>query len=299
MKQLEFTTLRLFAAVAEAGSLSAAAEKSNIAVAAVSKRISDLESSTGSQFFHRHARGMTLTPAGRALLQHARQILFGVDRMHMDLSQYALGAKGLVRVAATGSAVTQFLPGELKRFGDLHPNIAIDLSEWTSEQIVDAVLDGRVDMGIFIGPSGNDAIAAYPYHTDRLCLVVPKGHPLAARPSVRFADTLDEDFIGLSPSSSIAQHLMAASGGKLKVRINVRGCDALCRMVAEGLGIGVSPYLIVRHYVSATPVELVALEDDWAQRQLLIGIRSGDDGLSGAAQSFLAHCIEAAARTSG
>ena len=105
MKQLEFTTLRLFAAVAEAGSLSAAAEKSNIAVAAVSKRISDLESSTGSQFFHRHARGMTLTPAGRALLQHARQILFGVDRMHMDLSQYALGAKGLVRVSPTTPTV--------------------------------------------------------------------------------------------------------------------------------------------------------------------------------------------------
>ena len=295
MKQLEFTTLKLFAAVAEAGSLSGAAEKSNIAVAAVSKRISDLESSVGSQFFYRHARGMTLTPAGRALLQHAREILFGVDRMHTELSQYALGLKGLVRVAATGSAVTQFLPRELKRFADLHPNIAIDLSEWTSQQTVDAVLEGRVDMGIFIGPNDNEGITAYPYRTDRLCLVVPRGHPLGRRASVAFGEAVEHDFIGLSPSSSIAQHLMAASGGRLKVRINVRGCDAMCRMVAEGLGIGVSPQLIVKEYVSSAAIELVALEDEWAERQFVIGVRCDEEGLSGAARLFLAHCMQAGA----
>src|SRR5690348_3707361 len=140
MKQLEFTTLKIFLAVADACSLSGAAEQCNIAIAAVSKRISDLEGSTGRQFFYRHARGMTLTPAGQALLQQAREIIFSVERMQGDLSQYTKGVKGHVRVAATSSAISEFLPTELKRFGDEHANIAVEITEWTSQQVIESVL---------------------------------------------------------------------------------------------------------------------------------------------------------------
>lgn len=212
MKQLEFSTLRLFVAVAEAGSLSAAAEQCNIVIGAVSKRIRDLEQSTGSQFFYRHPRGMTLTPAGNALLQHAREIIFGVERMQSDLCQFTQGIKGHVRVAATSSVVTQFLPEALKAFGDKHPNIVIDLTEWTSEEAASAVVDGRVDMGFFISPNLVDDLVTFPFHADRLCVVVPLGHPLATYERVRFADTLKYDFIGWAAQSSISQRLMAEGG---------------------------------------------------------------------------------------
>ncbi len=294
MKQLEFTTLKLFVAVAETGSLSAVAQSSNIAVAAISKRISDLEASVGSRFFERHARGMSLTPAGHALLQHAREIIYGVDRLQADLRAHAHGVKGHVRVAAMGSAASEFLPEELKRFTDLHPNVAIALSEMTSSQVVAAVQDGRVDIGIFLDPGHGTGITCFPYRRDRLCLVVPVAHRFAGRDSLRFIETLEEDYIGLAPSSSIARRMMAESGGRLRLRISVLGALALCRMVAAGLGIGIAPYFAARYLTMSTPVRLIRLEDDWAERQMLIGIRAGQESLSGAARSFLAHCQMAA-----
>lgn len=292
MKQLEFTTLKLFVAVADAGSLSGAAEQCSIAIAAVSKRISDMEAATGSQFFYRHARGMSLTPAGRALLLHAREIIFSVDRMHSDLREYSQGVKGLVRVAATSSAVIEFMPDELKLFAQAHPNIAIDLAEWTSQKIIDAVLEGRADLGIFIGPSTSDELVTFPYHEDQLCVVVPNGHPLTIHKSVRFADVLKYDIIASNAQSSISQRLMAEGGAELKVRMNVGSSDAICKMVAVGLGIGIGPLLVVEAYAKTMNVQLIALDEPWARREMLIGIRS-EEGLSGAAKTLLAHCIAA------
>ena len=294
MKQLEFTTLRLFVAVAEQGSLSAVAETSGIAVAAISRRISDLEAASGTAFFVRHVRGMSLTPAGRALLQHAREILYGVDRMQSDLRHFALGMKGHVRIAAMNSAVVQFLPGELKTFCDRHPNVSIELSEWTSQAIVEAVLEGRVDVGIFVGAIPAVEITTYPYHQDRLCLVVPADHPLATRRSIGFTETLDHDYIGLSPRSSIAQRMMAEGGGRLRLRMNVLGSDAMCRMVAAGLGIGIAPLLMVEHLKAFMPISIVELAEPWAERQMVIGLRGSGQDLSGAARSFVDHCRDAA-----
>lgn len=293
MKQLEFTTLKIFLAVADAGSLSGAAEQCNIAIAAVSKRISDLEGSTGNQFFHRHARGMTLTPAGQALLQHAREIIFSVDRMQSDLSQYAKGVKGHVRVAATSSAISEFLPTELKRFGDDHANIAVEITEWTSQQVIESVLGGRVDLGLFVGPCSSPGLVTFPYHNDSLCLVVSKGHPLSRHGKVRFADTLAYDYIGTAPLSSISQVMMAEGGVDLKIRMRVGSSDAACRMVEAGLGIAIAPRLIVQTHVKSMNIELVDLDEPWAQRHLLVGVRS-EEGLSGAAKIFLAHCLSSA-----
>ncbi|MGK6309769.1 LysR substrate-binding domain-containing protein [Variovorax sp. DT-64] len=294
MKQLEFTTLKLFAAVAESGSLSSAADKCHLTVAAVSKRIRDLEQSSGSQLFFRHARGMALTAAGHALLQHAREIIFSVDRMQVELRHLARGVVGTVRVAATGSAVAQFLPEDLKLFADRHPNVGIDLTEATTQDVVGAVIEGRVDIGIFFGPVENPELATYDYRRDRLCLVVPRSHALARHAHVRFADALEYDFIALGRRSSIVQMLMTESAAQLKTRIHVQSSDALCRMVGAGLGIGVCPREAARNYRRATDIKVVELDEPWAQRQLLLGVRSSEEGLAGAARLFLAHCRDAA-----
>ncbi|GAA5231623.1 LysR family transcriptional regulator [Verticiella sediminum] len=296
MKQLEFTTLKLFAAVAESGSISAAADKCNLTVAAVSKRIRDLEQSSHNQLFLRHARGMTLTAAGHTLLQHAREIIFSVDRMQVELRQLAQGRVGTVRVAAAGSAVAQFLPEDLKLFADRHPNVGIDLTESTSQHVVDAVLEGRVDIGIFFGPADNPELTTYEYRSDHLCLVVPRGHALARRTHVRFADTLEYEFIVLGRSSSIVHLLMIESAGRLRTRIHVQSSDALCRMVGAGLGVGVCPREAARNYRRAGDIKVIELDEPWARRQLLLGVRASasEEGLAGPARLFLAHCREAA-----
>lgn len=292
MKQFEFTTLKLFLAVADCGSLTMAADQCNIAIAALSKRISDMEASAGTRFFERRARGMSLTPAGRAVLQHAREILYGVERMQSDLLLHSRGFHGLLRIAATASAVSEFLPEALRSFSQEHPEVALDLSEGTSQQVVEAVLDGRADLGIFLEPVPSNDLATFPYRRDELCVVLPKGHVLTRNPRVSFADTLRHDHIGTQTRSSLTQTLMAEGGVDYRVRIRVGSFDAACRMVQAGLGICIAPRLIVDNYRECFSIETVPLDEPWAIRQMCVGVRS-KQGLSGAARAFLHRCIEA------
>lgn len=294
MKQFEFTTLKLFLAVADCGSLTTAADKCNIAIAALSKRISDLEAAAGTRFFERRARGMSLTPAGRALLQHAREIVHGVEQMQSDLLLYSRGIHGLLRIAATASAVAEFLPEEVRSFSDAHPGVAIDLSEGTSQKVVEAVLGGRADLGIFLEPVPGSELATFPYRRDELCVVVPRGHPLAAQARVRFGETLGYDHIGTQTQSSLSQKLMAEGGVGYRVRIRVGSVDAACRVVHAGMGICIAPRPIVENYQGCFSIALVGLDEPWAVRQMLVGARS-KQGLSGAARAFLRRCIDAGA----
>src|SRR5690606_37010118 len=147
----------------------------------------------------------------------------------------------------------------------------------------DAVLEGRVDVGIFFGPAANPELATYEYRSDHLCLVVPRGHTMARRTHVRFSDTLEYEFIALGRSSSIVHLLMIESAGRLKTRIRVRSGDALCRMGGAGLGAGVCPREAARNYRRDGDIKVIALDEPWARRQFLLGVRSSDEELAGPA----------------
>jgi molybdenum-dependent DNA-binding transcriptional regulator ModE len=125
-RRLDLTSLQLFVAVCELGSIGKAAQREFIAPSALSKRLSDLEATLGSPLVHRHSRGVHLTPAGQSLLHHARSVLFSLERMHTELGEYADGARGQVRVHASISATVQFLPEDLGAFICKHPDIKID-----------------------------------------------------------------------------------------------------------------------------------------------------------------------------
>jgi DNA-binding transcriptional LysR family regulator len=115
-----------------------------------------------------------------------------------------------------------------------------------------------------------------PYREDRLVLVVPAGHPLAKRRSLRFEEATDFDIVSLSQGTSLAQRLQAeteAMGRRLRVRIQVRSFDAMCQMVAAGLGVAVLPADAVRALVRSLSLRQIPLTDGWARRQLLIGVR--------------------------
>lgn len=101
LHRVDLVSLSLFSLVARTGSISKGAELASLAVGAASKRLSDLERSLGTPLLERHSRGVTLTQAGLALQRHARRILADVDEMAADLSDYASGMTGVVRMWAT------------------------------------------------------------------------------------------------------------------------------------------------------------------------------------------------------
>lgn len=279
LHRLDLVSLSLFSLVVRTGSISRGAELAHLAVGAASKRVSDLEDAVGTELFERHSRGVTLTPAGSALYRHAQGILAAVDHLTADLSDHAAGIVGVVRMVAITSAVTQFLPQALAGFGIAHPGIRIELDESNSREAVLAVVDGRADIGLFADRTATLGLQTVSYRHDRLVVVVPRDHALAARGAtepLRLDDIADLDFVSLPADTSLAQRVAAecaAIGRRLRVRIQVRSFDAICQMVAAGLGVAVLPDAAVQPHMSSMGLARIDLADAWARRELLIGVR--------------------------
>jgi DNA-binding transcriptional LysR family regulator len=290
-------SLRLFVAVAEELNMTRAAAREHMVLSAASKRIADLEIAVGSPLLHRHARGVTLTEAGKSLLRHSRQIIQTLRRMQAELSEYAAGIKGQVRIRATLSAITEFLPLELRAFTLEHSEIKIDLEEHVGPAVVRGVLEGTADIGIVTSTTQSDGLETFDYHVDRLVLVVPKGHPLTRQRRVKFAETLGFDFVGPHVDSSLQYVLTQAAAAvdqPLKLRIRVRSFDGMCRMVRANMGIAVLPELAIQPEARALGVKSIALDEPWAKRQLRLCVRDSAE-LSLASRQMLDH-LRAAAR---
>jgi DNA-binding transcriptional LysR family regulator len=276
LRRLDLTTLQLFLAVFEEGTLTRAAEREAIAVSAASKRLLELEQAVGAVLFERRARGMELTPAGETLLHHARRVLRDVENIGIELAEHASGVRGYVRMMANLSAIVEFLPEDLRAFIAQHEQIKIDLEERPSGGIVEGVADSLVDLGICSGDADTRGLETTHYRHDRLVLVTPGDHPLVGRDSVSFADTLDFDHIGLHSASSINMrtHLAARQAGRaLRLRIHVPGFDAVCRMVQAGMGVGVLPWHVFEAMGRQLGLAAVALNEEWAARSLIIVVR--------------------------
>lgn len=291
MRRVDFITLRLFIAVADECSLTRAAEREHLALAAVSKRISDLESQLGVSLLYRQPKGVELTPAGHALLHHARNLLDGLQQMDADLSEFSQGVKGHVRIHANTSAVIEFLPEDLSHFARLHPEVKIDLEERVSSDTIRALREGLTDIGIFAGHLPAEDLQVFSYREDSLVLVTPRDHPLAKHKHIALRDAAGFDFIGLQQDASLYALLQQSAqqvGTPLRLRIQVRSFEAICRMIHTGMGIGVLPEQVVRNYLPALDVAIVPLTDVWARRELKIGVRNLES-LSVTARQMLEH----------
>jgi len=276
MNKYDFITLKLFVAISDTGQLSAAAEREHLALAAVSKRISDLESMVGSKLFYRQSRGVELTPAGEAFLYHARRILDDISRLDADISDFSDGVRGHVRIHSNTSAIIAFLPQDLSAFSLEHPQIKIDLQERTSNEVIAAVQDGHADIGVFAGHVPAEGLEIFPYKSDQLMLVIPQDHLIANRQTVSLQEVIGMDFVGLQQDTSLhslLQEQAVQAGHSLRMRIQVRSFDAICRMIHHGLGIGILPEKTLYRDIGDIAIKSIPLSDEWAKRELVIGIR--------------------------
>ena len=291
MRDLDLKTLRLLVAVVDAGNMKDAAALEHIEPSAISKRIAQLEDTLGTPVLVRGRRGATPTAAGRALLEHARTLLFTLDRIEADMGAFKGGIKGQVRVVASASAIAESLLDDLariKREPD-HAGIQVDIEECFSKDVVAMVRDGVVALGVCWENADFRGLESRPYRRDELALAVPVDHPLALRDAVWFEDTLDFEHVGLSPSTAVYTmlHRAATKAGRgLSYRVVVSNFDAAFRVVGAGLGISVVPREVSGIYVSAGQVRLVPLRNDWAQRRFAICCRRQGD-LTPAAQRLL------------
>ncbi len=271
----DLVSLVLFVRVAESRSITKAASASHIALAAASRRIAQLEDQFGVQLLFRTARGVELTPAGNALLFHARQMLGQVDAMRAEISDYTRGVKGMVRVMANASALAQYLPDDLASFAAAHPEIKLSLEEERSGAIVEGVHAGTTDVGIVMEGPATEGLQLLAYRADQLGAVVPKRHPVRAR-KLAFTQLLDYDFVGLESNTVISQILLdqaRLAGKPLRLRVQVKSFDVVARLVQAGLGIGVLPEAAAEAFAGPMALRVVSLTDRWATRKMFVCVR--------------------------
>lgn len=266
-------TLRIFLVAARHLNLTKAALEVHMTLSAVSKRIADLEQQTSCILFLRKARGLELTAAGKVLVEHAQQVLFDIHKLSADMRAFANGEKGTVRLWANTSSIIQFLPEDLANFSALHPDIKINLEEKHSHETVSALNQELIDIGIFANQVPAEKIQQIPYRQDKLVLLTPIHHPLATHQQLYFREALAYDFVGLSVGSSLNQLLQEDDiESSVRFRVQVSSFDAICRMVAIGLGISVLPIQAIAEGMIGTSLHIIELKDSWAVRTLWLGI---------------------------
>jgi molybdate transport repressor ModE-like protein len=294
--RFDLTDLRLFVHVVEAGSITHGAERMHLAIAAASTRIRNMEAVLGTPLLHRERQGIQTTEAGRTLLHHARVLLQQAERMRGDLAEHADGLRGQVRLMSNTNALTEFLPEPLSAFLAAHPQVNIDLEERLSDEIVAAVADGTADIGIVASTVEVVGLEVLPFRVDRFVLAVATNHPLSTVEEIAFADTLDFDFVGLDRASALQRFLSEKAekiGRRLKLRVQLRSFDAVCRLVECNVGIGVVPATTAERHAKTMSIHRIELTDEWAVRRLTICVRRQAD-LPVYARELVRHLAEPA-----
>lgn len=298
MRDIDTRTLRLFAAVCEHQNMARAAEQEHIEPSAVSKRIAQLEAELGVPLLLRSRRGVQPTPAGAALLEHARNVLFTMERLATDVAAFGSGVKGHVRLIATASAIAESLLDDIALFmrEPANRNIKVDIEERFSRDLVRQLREGGASVGVCWDSVDLQGLQHRPYRHDRLALAVHADHPLAHRKSLRFEQTLDFEHVGLSPSAAVhimLQRAAARVGRTVSYRVIVSNFDAAFRVVAANLAISVIPLEVGGPHAAVLGLKVIPLTDSWAQRSFAVCYRDFD-ALQPAAQRMVDHLVQRA-----
>jgi DNA-binding transcriptional LysR family regulator len=293
LRDLDLITLRLFVAVCETGNMARAGEQANIVGSAISKRLAQLEAQLGTPLLIRRRHGVVPTTAGQTVLEHARSMLNGAARIERDMASHNAGAQGQVRVFASVSTMTESMANDVAAFLKMpsHRTIQVDLEERLSPEVVAGVRDGMASIGVCWDAVDLGPLQSRPYRSDHLSVVVPEGHPLAARQHVRFEETLDYEHVSLPINSALQlmyQRAAARAGRTLVHRIIVSNFEAAMRVIAADLAIGLIPREAADRSTARKGLCMVPLDEPWSERKFVLCFRDAS-ALSPAAMKLAEH----------
>src|ERR1700723_901326 len=275
--RFDLVDLQLFVAVADSGSITHGATRAHLALASASARIKGLEADLGGTLVRRGPRGVGLTGAGGSLLDHGGAIMPQVTIMQGDIAAFASGVRASVHLLANTSGLSEHLPEALASFLREYPDISLDVEERERADIVGAIASGAADLGFAAEHALPEPFERFSFGEDRLMLVAPRRGAFATRRQIDFIEVTDCDFVGLTSATALAVPIgrqAARLGVRLRVRARLRDFDAICRMVAAGVGVAVVPEAAAKRCAQTMPLAVLAIRDSWANRQLTICARS-------------------------
>lgn len=271
----DLLTLELLLAVARTRSITRGAEQVHLALAAASKRVSDLEARLGVRLFLRQARGVDPTPACRSLLRHVRTVTEGLQAFDLAAAEFSGGMKGQARVLVAKDASATSLPGALSNFASKYPDVQVVLTDVCASEVEESISRGNADIGIFMRPVQGTSLQAWPLASGRWVVIVPAGHVLQSRARVSFNDLLAFELIGndrLSSLMTLMERAAPSSQGRFKPRISSASLDSVAALVEAGAGIAVVPDVAAGLYAGMRRIRAIPLTDDWADYELIVGV---------------------------
>ena len=277
LNRFDLVSLRLFATVVDVGTLTAGAERFGISLAAASRRISELEHHCAKELLQRGPRGVTATVAGQAVHRHVIELVANLERLALAVDDMHAMAGGLLRLCANPSALGGFLPAVLAAYAIRHPDVRIDLEDTLSEDAVRLVAAGTAELAVIGDNTPREGLETFVCDVDEVVLITPAGHPLAGTAPVALERALDYDFVSLGRTASLTRKISAAAeanGRNLRIRVQARSFDTMCRMVSAGLGLTVLPRAGASLYAETLGLKVMALEGFDVRRRLLLAMRA-------------------------
>lgn len=276
IRQVDLFTLKLFLSAVEEQQIGRAAIRENIAASTATKRIQDLEEIAGIRLLERTPKGVVPSPAGEVLVRYLRNIFGQIEDMRAEITSFSEGVRGDVTIASARSIIAPFLAGELGEFSREFPGVELIVRELDNSEIVQAVVHGEADIGVFAAAPGLDlaGAAVVPYRNDRLVAVVPRGHAFDGRSSVTFADLYGEDLVPVRAMLAAFQSAARRIGREYEPRFSVRSVEVAISLVQAGLGVTVTPECLVGREFSDR-IAVLELSEPWANRIISIATAEG------------------------
>ena len=282
--------LTSFVEIARTGNLSRAAEALFVTQPALTSRLQVLERELGSELFVRTRRGMRLTAAGKAFLPFAVRSLETVAEGRRLVAEIAQGGAGELTIGAAPAVSTYVLPALLKEFHEAHPKVRLSVRTGHSEEVLELVLRGQVEVGLTRQLRHAD-IVSEPVYEDELVLVANRDHPFARRVVIRMEELASEELILFDRTSSyhdLTYALFRAAGVEPAGVMELDNIDAAKKMVQQGLGVALLPQTAVAAELDAGSLRVVVIAGAEPVRRQIVAIRRRDAGPpSGAAAAFM------------
>lgn len=241
---MELTQLRYFREIAKCGHMTKAARTLGVSQPALSAMLRKLEAEVGTSLLHRTGKGVELSEAGKVFLRHADESVRRADEGLHEVRRLSGLETGSIRTGAGATAASYILPSVVSDMRRAHPGLKFYVREMGSSAIVEAILNGELDLGIVTLPIravGAKQLVLRSLVDDELRLITPPRHKLAKETSFRWSDLKGESVIGFEAGSAVREVVDAAaasSGITLDVVMELRSIQSIQQMVAAGVGVG-------------------------------------------------------------
>ncbi|PBC63619.1 LysR family transcriptional regulator [Streptomyces sp. Tue6028] len=266
---------------------------------AVSQQLTNLAKQLGVPLLEAQGRRVRLTDAAELVLRHAEAVFEQLERADAELSAYAHGEVGQVRVGAFSTAVPALVVPAVRALRSARPGIAVQVREAEAAEAYELLGAGAVDLALSLAaqaPTATDArFTRVPLLADPLDLALPHGHPLATAPEVRLADFAAEPWIfgGSGPWSDITRSACEAAGFSPHQGHSAAGWTAILAMVEAGMGVALVPRMAAARREGVVMRELAG---ERPHRHVVAAVRRGAE--EGAAVGFVLGALREAARGS-